>query len=308
MIYNHLMIWLRIMTEYKHVHADVQSVMLKTDKERIQFMDYPRWIGYSRAKLIMETLESHLVKPKKPRMESLLIIGDSNNGKTTLIRRFYDLHGQALIDEDGKTSRPVILVESPPKTDEKSLYIAILQQFITLYRSTDNSDKLCYQVINLFKECQVKMLILDEIHSLLTGTPVKQRIVMNVLKHLSNQLNIPIIGVGTQDALMILHTDPQHASRFTVADLSKWKFDREFASLLASFELFLPLKNPSLLKSKDIAERIYSISEGNLGNVHELLKACATEAIKSGKEKIDLEIIQAHSWLQPTKGVKRLFN
>jgi GTPase SAR1 family protein len=296
------------MTEYKHLHAEVQSVMHKTDKDRIRFIDEPRWIGYGRAKLIMEQLESLLEAPKKSRMGNLLIIGDSNNGKTTLIERFYDLHGKSTTDEDGKSRKPIILIEAPPRTDEKALYIAILKKFITTHRPTDSADKLSNQVIHLMGECQVKMLIIDELHSFLTGTAIKQRIVMNVLKHLSNQLMIPIIGVGTKDALMILHTDPQHASRFTVADLSSWKFDGQFASLLASFELFLPLKNPSLLKTKELAQRIYSISEGNLGNVHELLKACAKEAIKSGKEQIDAQIIDNNNWITPTKGVRKLFN
>jgi type II secretory pathway predicted ATPase ExeA len=295
------------MIEYKHLHAEVQSVMNKTDKDRINFIDEPRWIGYGRAKLIMEHLESLLNAPKKSRMGNLLIIGKSNNGKTTLIERFYDLHGKSTIDEEGKSCKPIILIEAPPRTEAKALYIAILKKFLTTYRPTDNADKLSNQVIHLMSECQVKMLIIDELHSFLTGTPVKQRTVMNVLKHLSNELRIPIIGVGTIDALMILHTDPQHASRFTVADLSIWEFDTQFASLLASFELFLPLKNPSLLKTKELAQRIYSISEGNLGNVHELLKACAKEAIKSGKEQIDAQIIDNNNWITPTKGVRKLY-
>ncbi|MDP2200835.1 MAG: TniB family NTP-binding protein [Methylicorpusculum sp.] len=296
------------MIEYKHLHADVQAVMQKTDNDRIRFIDEPRWIGYGRAKLIMEQLELLLNVPKKTRMGNLLIIGDSNNGKTTLIERFYDLHGKSTIDEGGKSYKPIILIEAPPRTDEKALYIAILKKFFTTFRPTDSADKLLNQVLHLMGECQVKMLIIDELHSFLTGTAVKQRIVMNVLKHLSNQLKIPIIGVGTKDALMILHTDPQHASRFTVADLSHWKLDNQFASLLASFELFLPLKNPSLLKTKEMAQKIHSISEGNLGNVHELLKVCAKEAIKSGKEQIDAKIINDNQWITPTRGVRNLFN
>lgn len=295
------------MIEYKHLHADVQAVMQKTDKDRIRFIDEPRWIGYGRAKLIMEQLESLLEAPKKTRMGNLLIIGDSNNGKTTLIERFYNLHGNATMDDEGKSCIPIILIEAPPRTEEKALYITILKEFVTTYRPTDSADKLRNQVIHLMGECKVKMLIIDELHSFLTGTPNKQRIVMNVLKHLSNQLKIPIIGVGTNDALTILHSDQQHSSRFTVADLSHWKLDKQFASLLASFELFLPLKNPSSLKTQEIAQKVYSISDGNLGNVHELLKACAKDAIKSGKEQIDAKIIDDNNWITPTRGVRKLF-
>ena len=70
------------------------------------------------------------------------------------------------------------------------------------------------------------MLIIDEFHSLLVGTPRLQRQVMNATKMLCNELQIPIVGVGTKDAIRVLHTYPQHASRFDVAELPTWKLDQ----------------------------------------------------------------------------------
>ena len=70
------------------------------------------------------------------------------------------------------------------------------------------------------------MLIIDEFHSLLVGTPRLQRQVMNAIKMLCNELQIPIVGVGAKDAIRVLHTYPQHASRFDVAELPTWKLDQ----------------------------------------------------------------------------------
>ena len=70
------------------------------------------------------------------------------------------------------------------------------------------------------------MLIIDEFYSLLVGTPRLQRQVMNAIKMLCNELQIPIVGVGTKDAIRVLHTHPQHASRFDVAELPTWKLDQ----------------------------------------------------------------------------------
>ena len=70
------------------------------------------------------------------------------------------------------------------------------------------------------------MLIIDEFHSLLVGTPRLQRQVMNAIKMLCNELQIPIVDVGTKDAIRVLHTYPQHASRFDVAELPTWKLDQ----------------------------------------------------------------------------------
>lgn len=295
------------MSDYPHIHPEFVAVMALSDEERVVAMDYPRWIGYSRAKDILDVMQGLLNKPQRPRMPNLLIVGDSNNGKTTLIRRFGDLCGKSYVNENSDPVRPVVLAEAPTSADEKALYISVLERFWTPYRATDSVTKLRYQLIHLMRECHVRMLIIDELHSLLTGTATKQREVMNALKLLSNELCIPIVGVGTREAVRVLHTDPQHASRFDVATLPSWSLDKEFQRLLASFEKFLPLKQPSLLHKPDMAQRLHVISEGNIGNLHRLLVACAAQAIRSGKERIDMDIVDANKWIRPTKGIRELF-
>lgn len=295
------------MSDYPHLHPEFVSVMALSNEERVAAMDYPRWIGYSRAKDILDVMQGLLNKPQRPRMPNLLIVGDSNNGKTTLIRRFGDLCGKSYVNENSEPVRPIVLAEAPTSADEKSLYISVLERFWTPYRATDSVAKLRYQLIHLMRECHVRMLIIDELHSLLTGTATKQREVMNALKLLSNELCIPIVGVGTREAVRVLHTDPQHASRFDVAILPSWSLDKEFQRLLASFEQFLPLKQPSLLHKPDMAQRLHVISEGNIGNLHRLLVACAAQAIRSGKERIDMDIVDSNKWIRPTKGIRELF-
>jgi len=295
------------MTAYPHLIPEIASVMDNTDKERIHAMGEQRWIGYPLAKEIINNLESLLVEPEKPRMPNLLITGESNNGKTTIIEHFVKQKGSVTVDEEGKTVRPIILAQSPPVANEKRLLISILQHFLTPYRESNTAGKLTELLIHLMKECQVKMLIVDEIHSMLVGSSREQTMIMSVLKGLSNELRIPIVGVGTEKAVLMLHTDPQHASRFDVISLPTWNMDKGFQSLIASFEKLLPLKQPSNLHKAESVKLIHAISGGNLGNVHRLLRECAKEAIISGKEQIDKEIIQSKHWVRPTKGVRSLF-
>jgi hypothetical protein len=276
------------------------------DQERIRFMDQPRWITYTVAQQVMDTLQELLRKPERPRMPNLLIVGDPNNGKTTIVRRFRDLCGKGYVNEDSEPVKPVILAEAPPSADEKGLYISILERFFAPYRPTDPASKMRYQVIHLFRSCHVRMLIIDEFHSLLTGSPIKQREVMNAIKLLCNELAIPIVGVGTREAVRVLHTDPQHASRFDVISLPLWEANKEFQRLMTGFINILPLKKPSQINRPELAMLLHTISDGNIGNVHRLLIECATEAIKSGKEEIDKTIIEGKSWLRPTRGIREL--
>lgn len=295
-----------MMNDNDHIHPDFKSVLALTGKERVAFMDQPRWVGYDRASKLLDMLQMLMHKPQRPRMPNLLIIGESNNGKTTIIQRFFDLCGEGSVNEDSEPVKPVIIAQAPCSADEKGLYISILECFWAPYRATDSAAKLRYQVIHLLRECHVKILIIDEFHSLLTGTAVKQRTVMNAIKLLCNELMIPVVGVGTREAVRVLHTDPQHASRFDVIKLPLWDLNKEFQQLLSSFETILPLKNPSRLYLPELARPLHAISGGNLGNLHRLLVECAGEAIYSGKEQIDTDIIESKKWLQPTRGIREL--
>ncbi len=294
------------MNKYEHIYPDFRHIVALSEKERIEFMDMPRWIGYKAARQIVDLLHSFLNKPKRHRMPNLLIVGDSNNGKTTIIHRFKDLCGKGYINEDSEPVKPVIIAESPPSADEKGLYISILEQFFAPYRATDPIAKLRYQVIHLFRACHVSLLIIDELHSLLTGTPLKQREVMNAIKLLCNELAIPVVGVGTREAVRVLHTDPQHASRFDVISLPAWELNKDFQRLLVGFEKILPLKKPSKLNSPEVASLLHTISEGNMGNLHRLLVECSIEAIKTEKELIDKTIIESKSWIRPTRGIREI--
>lgn len=294
------------MTGHDHIHPDFQHLLHLSQQERIDFLDVPRWIGYSTAQQILDSLQGLIQKPKRPRMPNLLIVGDPNNGKTTIVHRFVELCGQGYVNEEAEPVKPIIVAEAPPSADEKGLYISILERFFTPYRANDPSAKLRYQVIHQFRACHVKMLVIDEFHSLLTGSAVKQREVMNAIKLLCNELVIPIVGVGTREAVRVLHTDPQHASRFEVMSLPVWQLNQDFQRLLASFEKVMPLRNPSRLHQPELASLFHTVSGGNLGDLHRLLVECAREAIQSGTEQITKQIVESKAWLRPTRGIREI--
>jgi len=294
------------MSNLDHVHADFRHIVGLSNAERIQFLDHPRWVAYPIATKIIDTLRGLMDKPYRPRMPNLLIVGDSNIGKTTIIRRFRELHGQGYVNEESEPVKPVILAEAPPSANEKSLYISILERFFTPYRASDSTDRLRYQVIHTLRYCHTRLLIIDEFHSLLTGSAVKQREVMNAIKLLCNELGIPIIGVGTREAVRVLHSDPQHASRFDVVTLPVWELNAEFQRILIGFEKTLPLKLPSKLHQPELAMKLHAISGGNLGDLHRLILACAVEAIESGQEHIDKKTIESKAWVRPTRGIREV--
>lgn len=290
--------------DYSHIHKNFRHIALLPNNERIAFIDTPRWIGYSRANEVIEVMQGLMNKVKQHRMPNLLFIGDSNNGKTTIIQDFAERFGESYSDEHLVV--PVCLIQAPPSANEKDLYISLIDYFALPYRSSDSAGVLRAQAVHTLRETHVKILIIDEVHSMLTGTARQQRLIMNAIKYLCNALQLPIVLCGTKDAVRILHTDPQHASRFDVAELPLWQNDKEFRRLVGSFERILPLKKPSNLTEISVLNLIYSISGGNIGNIKRLINECAIEAIESGEERITSKMIEDRSWLRPTKGLRKI--
>jgi hypothetical protein len=71
--------------------------------------------------------------------------------------------------------------------------------------------------------------------------------------------------------------------------------------LLASFEQTLPLRHPSGLIEKHLAQKLLAQSEGNLGELSTLLTTAAIYAIETGIEQINDEVLAAIDWVPPSE-------
>jgi len=264
-------------------------------------MRRPRWIGYTRAKQLLAKLDDLLTHPKTHRMPNLLIVGDTNAGKTMLANRFVQLH-PADDNPDGDAAIvPVLAIQAPPGPDEGRFYNAILEALFAPYNPRERVAQKQVQVLRILKGVGLRMLIIDEVHNVLTGPVTKQRQFLNVLKYLGNDLQIPLVGLGTKEALRAVQADPQLANRFEPAALPRWQLNQELQMLLASFERALPLREPSRLADEQLARKLLVLSEGSLGELSSLLTAAAVYAVQSGAERIDEQVLAAIAWVPPSE-------
>lgn len=268
-------------------------------EDRIRHIQRDWFILYPRAKSILDKLSVLLEYPDNVRPPSFMIIGDPNNGKTSIANYFLKKHTP--YEEPDGIKIPVIMVEAPAKPRFELLLGDLLLKMGVPFRHSESEGAKLEKLFYYMRELEVKLIIVDEIHNVLSGTVLKQREFMNSLKRVVNESKRPLVLIGTKDALHAASTDYQIQSRFRPEFLPLWKFDSEFLSLLYTIQESLPLKNKSNLLEEKLARTLYDYSEGILGELISLIKDLAISAIQSGKEKIDLRLMKEINWVPPSK-------
>ncbi len=171
-----------------HLHESARTALDLSVEDRIERIRRPRWIGYTRAIHILEQWEALLTHPRSHRMPGLLIVGETNAGKTMLANRFVQLH-PACEHPDGEAAVvPVLAMQAPPGPDESRFYHGIFETLCAPDPPRERVAKQQFQVLRLLKQIDIRMLMIDEIHNIITGPVSKQRQFLNVLKYLSNDL------------------------------------------------------------------------------------------------------------------------
>lgn len=286
---------------YPHLNEAASVLVERTDAERIQAIREGSWLGYKDAKRILARMEDLLNYPRITRMQNMLLVAPSFNGKTSILRRFLSLHEPDLDAANEVTICPVVLVESPPKPDIPDFYTRILDALMSPYKPTASPAEKYSQIKKLFRQMEVKMLIVDEIHHLIAGSLNRQQEFRNALKSLGNETMVTIVAAGIEDAYNAFNSDPQMSSRFMPEELPLWKANNEFGSLLATLELRTPLKRASNLKDPATMLAIHTRSEGTLGDMCDLVKELAVDAIRSKAECITLDRVNSLPWAPPSK-------
>lgn len=287
---------------YMHLgKAAIQQVELPDD-QRILAIKEGVWIIYTGAKQILEQMEELFNHPRILRMPNMLIVGASNNGKTQILHHFEEKHKPDPNPDGDYSIVPVLFVEAPGKPDIGAFYDKILEAVWQPYsiRAKDSDKE--REVKKVLRSIHLKVLMIDEIQHIIAGGQAKQREFRNSLKSLGNELQISIICAGVEEAFNAFNTDSQLSNRFEPAFLPKWNMNNEYGDLLESFERRLPLRKPSNLRGDPaLAQKVLWMSEGILGEIHEVLKRAAIQAIKDKTEQITLKIIEKIRWTMPSK-------
>jgi hypothetical protein len=289
--------------DYPHLHPSVWPFVDEAPEARVRRIRTDRWIAYARADAALAAMEDLLTFPKRMRMPNLLLVGPTNNGKTMIVEKFRRGHSPTAASKavDGVAVLPVLRVQMPAGPDEGRFFGAILNALGMPFGARDRIAAKQDAAVRVMRATGTRLLVIDELHNLLSGTMMQQRRLLNLLRWLGNELQIPLVGVGTAEALRAIRSDDQLVNRFEPFALPVWADGDDYRRLLATLEAALPLRKPSHLDESAMAGRILTAAEGVLGEVIAIVIRAAVVAVETGAETISARIIENAGFIRPSE-------
>lgn len=278
--------------EHGHLVASAASRLDRSDSDRITAIREERWITYPRAYRSLEVLDELLDRPRTTRMPSIAIYADSGMGKTMLMERFRRAHPPTYNREECRLISPVLALQMASHATERRFYGHILQAIGAPFVPRATVLELEVQTLRNLKRTEVKLLMFDEVHNLLAGSAKEQRILLNTLRFISNELQISLVCLGITDAREAIGGDVQLMRRFEELTLPRWQGDEEFEQLVVTILRHLPLKLASQLSSRALRQ-VLQVTDGVTARIFTMFNDLAVVAVHTGTECIDDSNIEA---------------
>ncbi len=279
-----------------HLNAAARRLLALDDAQRIACIDRDLWIGYGRAQEAHQRLDRILRSERRMRLDNLLVVGASNNGKTAIARRF---HARNILPEDASAERatiPVAFVQAPNDPRIVPLLANILQALGREPARRHTIVQLRSETYRAMQDVGLRLLLIDDLHNI-SGSGIGPMLVD--LRNLGSVTGVSLGCFATKEIAAIFRRDEQLANRFELLTLPRWQLDdMDYAKLLATFAQQLPLRRPSQLTDPGMAQTILAAAGGLIGGIASLLRQAAVEAIRTGHECIDRTMLaRAHSSL-----------
>ena len=280
---------------YGHLLPDARPYAVLDDETRIKRVRAERWIDHREASLVLSLLQELLEQPLRERMENILLLGESGMGKTMILRKFERINARPFDTTAGVERRSVVVVRMPHEPTEA----AFVDQLLVALRAPRSGpvgrprlQEMRDTAFRVLREVRARVLVIDEINSVLVGTPRQQRLFLQLLRFLSNELAIALVCAGVPEARHALLSDSQLRSRFTDVELPLWQADEELQRFVNLLVAGMPLRRPSPIDAPKVRRLLAERTGGVTLNVSKAIERATIAAIRTGKESIDLAALE----------------
>ena len=205
-----------------------------------------------------------------------------------LIRKFERQNTAAFDDIAGVQRRPVVVMLMPHHPTETRFF----DQLLVAVNAPSAGDfvrsyPLQSPAVRLLRQLGTRVIVIDELNSVLAGTPRQQRVFLQLLRFLSNELRLAFIGVGVPEARHALLSDSQLRSRFTDVELPPWSLGDDLRDFVTRLTWSLSLREPSPVDSPKLRRLLVDRTGGITLGICKAFERAAIAAIRDGRERID---------------------
>lgn len=269
--------------------------------DRLALVRRVGWVPYEVGNKVHGLFKQMIDAPRSHRPPCLLVYGDSNNGKTTIALKFAKDRNTCVVDNAEHVTKPVLMIQNPPFADFGVLLSLGLRNLDAPTPSNSRTERRLDQLLTVMRTADVRMLVIDEIHNILSAKIDQRTVYLNGLKFLSNELQVPVVLIGTIEAMRALQSDQQLGNRFEPYHIPRWKNDEHYARFLAGLCAAMRLRDGGNWRSKSFVARFHAMSEGLTGETWKLMCRVAECAIKTRMERIDEDTIDLVEWTKPSE-------
>ncbi len=263
-----------------HLLEHVRPYLDRDADERIHYIRAPRWIGHPIAKDAHRRLGELFSRPPSLRTDGLMLVGPYANGKTMIAERFAVEHLRSA------SKQKVWMVQTREGAGLGHFYGSVLQALRAPTGDRWDVGRKAEQVDHLLASLKPKVLIFDEFHNALRGRARDIEAVFAFLRRIGRQYDVSPVLIGEVAVYDFINATSEMASRLDLLAVPRWHYGEDYFMLLDSLETALPLARVSNLSDEPLARRIFSLSEGLIGEIVTIVTKAAIAAIRSGAERI----------------------
>lgn len=271
------------------------------------------WVTYPYAVAATECVKALVAWPRVTCNPSMTLVGSPGVGKSRLAQRWRD---ESFAGKKGWVGK-VLYIDMSNRKSGLDLEKRLLQALGNLERGRAYtlSARDYTEAQEAVRRLNIRAVIFDEIHGLQKRMS-KQRLhnTLEALKGFTNpEWGLNVILCGIEELTELLAEDEQIQSRFGLrtVTLPDWKNNNIFASFVASFMCYMPLKGFSEVTSKEFLDELHKLAQlsnstnkkagrnsynAKLGSplraIIDILKEACRHAVICGDECIDVGSIK----------------
>lgn len=228
--------------------------------------------------------------------QGLRVLAPTGSGKTAAAEAIIRLVHEQMPPSD--TFVPIVIVPLDRATTPKKLMMAILYELEDPNYDRGSEMTLKRRVIEYFERLGTLLLIIDETQHLRVRKSTGNNDVTDTLKRLLDDGVVPIVFLGTEEALPVFRSNLQLSGRMLApVDLSPLDPQRrEDRTLLGNYAAMLDaemvkrgiVSEPAGYASAWVRGCLHEVSSGVIGRISRLTDAALQIALKRGATSIDV--------------------